>query len=156
MHFQISPIADIRSVIPMLAGWHHHEWQHLNNQNYDLNSRIIDYKNIADAKSFPIMLVAHNNKTPLGSVRLIDNDTDTHSELSPWLASLFVYKDYRHQGIGTALIKEIEKAAVKLNFKTIYLYTEDKQAIYQKQAWQIFANEIYYDQAVTIMHKPLE
>ena len=155
MHFQISPITDIRSAIPLLANWHHQEWPHLNSKSYDLKARITDYEKIAEAKTFPAMFVAHRNGNPLGSARLIDNDMDTHPELSPWLASLYVLKEFRHQGIGSALIRKIENTATELNFETIYLFTEDKQSIYNKQAWQILANETYCDQAITIMHKRL-
>ncbi len=155
MHFKISPLAEITSAIPVLANWHHQEWKHLNDPAYDLSARINDYEKIIDADSFPAMFVAHNEDTALGSVRLIDDDMDTHPELTPWLASLYVHPDYRHKGIGSALIQTIEDTASKLNFKTIYLFTEDKQTIYQKQDWQIYANEIYYDQAVTIMCKTL-
>ncbi len=155
MQYQISPLADIRSAIPVLAEWQHQEWQHLNSESYDLSARIADYQQIAEANSFPVMFVAHKNGRPLGSARLIDNDMDTHPELNPWLASLYVYKDYRHKGIGSALIHQIENTAATLNFETIYLFTEDKQSIYKKQAWKILANETYYNEAVTIMHKHL-
>lgn len=155
MRYQISPLADIKSAIPVLATWHHQEWLHLNDPDYNLNVRIADYEQIANANSFPAMFVAHQNMKPLGSVRLIAEDMDTHPELSPWLASLYVHQDYQRKGIGSALIKKIEHTAGKLNFKTIYLFTEDKQAIYKNLAWQVFANETYLNQAVTIMSKTL-
>jgi len=155
MQFQISPVAKIPSAIPLLADWHHQEWQHLNSQNYNLKARITDYEQIAATKVFPAMLVAHKNQTPLGSIRLIENDMDTHPELSPWIASLYVSEEYRRLGIGTALIANIETTAIELNFKKIYLFTENHQAIYKRQRWEIFSNEMYFNQNVTIMHKQL-
>ncbi|VAW91025.1 hypothetical protein MNBD_GAMMA21-2074 [hydrothermal vent metagenome] len=102
------------------------------------------------------MFVAHQNSTPLGSARLVENDMDTHPELYPWLASLYVHQDYRQNGIGSALIKIIEKAATELNFKSIYLFTEDMQTLYINHGWEVYSKEQYYDQTVTIMSKYLQ
>ena len=155
MQFQISPVAQIASSISILASWHHQQWQHLNDPIYDLKARIADYRNIANANQYPAMFVAHQNSRPLGSIRLVENDMETHSELSPWLASLYVHQDYRRNGIGTALIRTIEIVTSELKFKTIYLFTEDKSFLYEKMGWQVHCNEIYYNQATTIMKKIL-
>ncbi len=156
MRFQISPIAEIASSISILAGWHHQQWYHLNEPGYDLKARTIDYQKIINTNHYPTMFVAHHNSTPLGSIRLVNNDMDSHPELSPWLASLFVHQDYRSNGIGTALIRTIEKVASKLKFETIYLFTEDTQSLYQKMGWHVHANETYYNQSVTVMNKHLD
>jgi len=155
MQFQISPLSDLPSAISMLADWHHQQWQHLNDPAYDLSARIADYKDLISSQPYPVMFVAHQDGTAFGSVRLIENDMDTHPELSPWMASLFVHEKYRLNRIGSALIQVIEKAAISLNFELIYLYTEDMQKLYKKHGWKIQSDEKYHDQSVTIMSKQL-
>lgn len=154
MLFQISPLNAIPAAIEKLADWHHQEWQHLNDPAYDLKARITEYETYTN--HYPTMFVAHQNSTPLGSARLVENDMDTHPELYPWLASLYVHQDYRQNGIGSALIKITEKAATDLNFESIYLFTEDMQTLYLNHGWEVYSKEQYYDQAVTIMSKHLK
>ncbi len=154
MLFQISPLSAIPAATETLAGWHHHEWLHLNDPAYDRKARIAEYKTYTTP--YPAMFVAHHKTTPLGSARLVENDMDSHPELSQWLASLYVHQNYRQNGIGVALIQTIEKAATELNFESIYLFTEDMQTLYKKQGWEVYLTEEYYDQSITIMRKQLK
>jgi len=155
MQYQISPLAKLTSSIPTLAAWHHKQWQHLNSKQYTLAARIRDYQQTARRHDMPVMYVAHQDYVPLGSARLVQNDMDIYTELSPWLASLYVDERYRHQGIASALIKTIETAACNGKFQKIYLYTENSQPLYTNLAWQVLAEETYYNEAVTIMQKTL-
>lgn len=155
MPYQISPLAEVISSIPVLAEWHHREWQHLNSDSYDLEARIHDYRQTALSAHLPVMYVAHLNDNPLGSARLVKNDMQTHPELSPWLASLYVHEQYRRQGIATALIKSIESAALERQFRTLYLFTENQQPLYKNLAWQVISEETYFNEKVTIMEKKL-
>jgi GNAT superfamily N-acetyltransferase len=53
----------------------------------------------------------------MGSAAIIDSDMDTRPELTPWLASVFVAKEFRNQGVGSRLVEhvmeEVRKAGVK-------------------------------------------
>ena len=155
MDFLIEPLTNHPQLIPLLAEWHHQEWQHLNPESYDLQSRIKEYQEAASSSGLPSMLVAHNNGQALGSVRLIKNDLDTHPELSPWLASLYVHPDYRRRGIATRLITELEDFTLQLGFQRLYLFTEDRQQMYQKLGWEQQFVEDYHQQPVTVMAKYL-
>jgi GNAT superfamily N-acetyltransferase len=57
----------------------------------------------------------------LGTAALKARSIDTHRYLSPWLAAMFVVERYRGQGIGVALIKEIEKNAIRLGYNYVYV-----------------------------------
>lgn len=156
MHFKIDPLSKYPGLIPVLARWHHREWKHLNHESYDLETRIEDYRQaVTNTSSLPQMLVAHLNGHALGSARLIESDMDTHPELGPWLASLFVPPDFRRQGIASRLIPEIESVARQLGHSKIYLFTEDMEDLYKKQEWQPECCEEYYGETVTIMSKIL-
>ena len=47
----------------------------------------------------PFSLVAVDNNMPVGVARLTRHDMDTKKEYSPWLASVFVKKQFRGNGI---------------------------------------------------------
>jgi len=156
MHCKIDHLEKYPGLIPVLARWHHREWQHLNPVTYDLQARVNDYQQTtSDSTSLPQMLVAHLNGHALGSARLVMNDMDSHPELSPWLASLFVPPDFRRHGIATQLITEIEITAKQLGFDQLYLYTEDKSEMYSNLGWQEQRRESYYGEQVTILSKKL-
>lgn len=154
MHCKIDHLEKYPGLIPVLARWHHREWQHLNPVTYDLQARINDYQQTAsDSTSLPQMLVAHLNGHALGSARLVMSDMDTHPELGPWLASLFVPPDFRRHGIATRLIAEIEVTAKQLGFDRLHLFTEDKSEMYSNLGWQEQSREKYYDRQVIVMTK---
>ncbi len=156
MHCKIDPLSKYPGLIPVLARWHHREWQHLNPETYDLQARINEYQQTAtDLTSLPQMLIAHINGHALGSARLINRNMDSHPELGPWLASLYVPPDFRQQGIATRLITEIEITAKQFGFEKLYLFTEDKREMYNRLGWQEHFREKYYEKQVIIMTKNL-
>jgi GNAT superfamily N-acetyltransferase len=155
MSGKIDPLAIHPELIATLAEWHDREWRHLNPDSYDIQARIEDYRRAMDPDQIPVMLVAHDNGKPMGSVQLINDDMETHPELSPWLASLYVHPEYRQQGIATRLILEIEETARQLGFDQLYLFTEDRDSFYKKLGWRELFREIYYGESVTVMQKHL-
>ena len=47
------------------------------------------------ADGLPSTLVAEENRAILGSVNVLDSDLPIRSDLTPWLAQLFVFPEYR-------------------------------------------------------------
>jgi GNAT superfamily N-acetyltransferase len=49
----------------------------------------------------------------VGTATLLAQDVDTEQwpELSPWLAAVYVVPEYRHRGIGAALVPALARAA---------------------------------------------
>ena len=155
MQYRIDYLADYSHYITELAGWHHGHWQHLNPADYTLVDRIQEYEQACQTDAIPLMLVAHDGSKPLASTRLIQNDMQSHPELSPWLASLYVHPDHRNQGIANALIRRLEQEAQRLGYIRLYLYTEDRMSLYMNAGWQVLCKEDYYAQQVTIMYRNL-
>lgn len=92
----------------------------------------------------------------LGTVCLKESDMDTHKELTPWLAGLFVREEFRSLGIGKLLINRIIEEAVKLNTETLYLFTPSAEEYYKKLGWETVSHEKYKTAEVCIMKKLLK
>jgi predicted N-acetyltransferase YhbS len=84
----------------------------------------------------PITLIALKGGECIGTISLFEGDLDTRRDLKPWLAALYVKKEYRGQGIGAELINSIINMADALGYKTIYLRTEHTSEYYKKRNWE--------------------
>lgn len=94
------------------------------------------------------------NGKPAGMVLLIHSDLDTHTHLTPWLASLYVAPEFRSLGISRGLVKAIEQVAFDLRHEELYLYTYHP-SFYEQIGWSNF-EALEGDQAgMTILRKSL-
>lgn len=137
-------------LIPILAKWHHDEWKYLN-PSLTLQGRIKKMQSYFNDSAIPSTFVAINKTTVLGSAALIDSDMDTHPELSPWLASVYVDPPYRKQEVGSRLVNHLLKFSKGLNIGALYLFTPDRLSFYQKLGWTILNKEPYRGQTVWVM-----
>lgn len=136
--------------IPLLAAWHHHEWASLN-PGQSLQHRIDKMQCYLGDALIPGTFIAKENDQLIGSAAIVEHDMDNKPELSPWLASVFVDPRYRRKGVGTSLILHVMNKAKEAGIKTLYLFTPNEEAFYEKLGWSTINNELYLDQTVTIM-----
>ena len=86
---------------------------------------------------YPVTFVALDDATCIGTVSLFENDLNERPAYTPWLASLFVEKVYRNQGIAQQLINQLIVYAKSRQITTIYLKTENASAYYKKLGWTL-------------------
>jgi N-acetylglutamate synthase-like GNAT family acetyltransferase len=146
---QILDLREEPQHIPILAAWHHHQWSSLNPDG-SLEKRIAKMQDYLSDDFVPSTLIAKTDKL-LGSAAIVENDMDTKPELTPWLASVFVAPQYRNQGIGSRLVKQLMQQAKQTGIEAIYLFTPDQVNFYQKLGWEVFSSEEYRGHSVTIM-----
>ena len=133
-----------------LAEWHHNEWLHLN-PGATLEQRLLRYKKSLEILALPEIFIACKDKKLIGSITLDKEDMDTRPYLTPWLASLYVDKDSRDQGIGSALIQYCIDYARQKDFKNIYLFTEDQIEFYRHRGWSFIETVEYRNIDVDLM-----
>jgi len=136
--------------IPLVAQWHQNEWHHIS-PHLTTPLRIAQYSKYSNSPAIPSCIIALMNDQPVGSASLVGSDMDTHPHLHPWLASVFVDKAYRRQGIATALIEKCIDNAHHLGIDTLYLFTPDQTSFYQKRGWKVIESCIYHNEKVDIM-----
>ena len=104
------------------------------------------------ADGLPSTLVAEENGAILGSVNVLNSDLPIRSDLTPWLAQLFVFPEYRHQGIGSLLVDAAISEARRLRHSAIYLYTSGTLPKYYKGlGWSRLDEVEYLDKLRVIM-----
>ena len=103
----------------------------------------------------PCTFVALQGEQPLGQASLVLHDMEARKNLSPWLGGVLVGKEYRRQGVGTALCDRVVQEAAALAVKRLYLFTYDKVAFYQRRGWSVLEQDEYAGYPVTIMDRDL-
>jgi GNAT superfamily N-acetyltransferase len=121
--FRITDLKTEPHHIPVLADWHHHEWSSLN-PGKTVDQRISAMSSYLADDLVPSTFIAKGNGNDLmGSAAIIENDMDTRPELTPWLASVFVAKEFRNRGIGSQLVKHVMDEVRKAGIMELYLFT---------------------------------
>lgn len=136
--------------IPTLASWHQQEWQHIS-PHLTTQLRIREYSAYSTHASIPCCFIATQESTLLGSASLVESDMETRTDLTPWLASVFVQPDYRCQGIASRLIDECLNTARKLAIQKLYLFTPEQKEFYARRGWQALESCVFHGEQVDIM-----
>jgi GNAT superfamily N-acetyltransferase len=134
LRFTIDYLAHHTDAIPTLAQWHHDQWISLT-PGLTVADRIKGFERRATIGSVPTGFVALMNGEVAGMACLVECDLDTRPELTPWLATVLVSTNHRRQGIGSALCVRAAEEARMLGFARIYLFTIDKQRMYERLGW---------------------
>lgn len=146
----IAYLADHPALIPVLARWQHDEWSHLN-PDRTLADRIAELA-LHGRGGVPTTLVElSHDGLPLGSASLIEQDMHTHTELRPWLASVYVAPPHRGRGIASALVEGIHAEARAAGIERLYLFTPDQERLYARLGWCVRSRERFAGEDVVVM-----
>jgi GNAT superfamily N-acetyltransferase len=147
---RIEYLADHPELIPILAQWHHQQFSYLD-RGVTAAQRESFLGTHANHPQIPTTFVAMAGETLLGSASLLARDMDTRLDLSPWLAAVYVAPEHRRQGIATALIVRVVDEARILGYRTIYLFTPDKESFYTRRGWSLLEHTNYRGVQVSVM-----
>lgn len=136
--------------IPCIARWHFDEWGYLN-PGTTIEYRLQRLQRYLGEEAIPSMLIAVEGDELLGTAALVAADMDSHPELSPWLASVYIREDQRGRGLGKQLVQALMDFAGQQGLKKLYLFTPDQEGFYARLGWQTLQQELYRDTPVTIM-----
>ena len=143
-------LADHPALLPVVAAWHHDEWAYIRPGD-TLERRQERLAAECGRQEIPTTVVAVKNGVPVGSISLLADDMDSHPQLTPWLASLYVAREHRRQGIGAALVRRIIEEAKSLRVPRLYLYTPSEERFYRGLGWRTLEETSYAGKPATIM-----
>jgi N-acetylglutamate synthase-like GNAT family acetyltransferase len=136
--------------LSILAAWHQQEWAHLN-PGSSLEKRIEKMQAYLEDGLVPSTFIYQQHGQLAGSAAIVVCDMDTHPEITPWLASVFVAPQFRRQGIGAQLVRHVMLQAKQAGIPALHLFTPDQVAFYQRLGWSIVTKEVYCETAVSLM-----
>ena len=146
----IQLLADRPEFIPQLAEWHFREWAYLRPGDSVAN-RVRLLRERSGRTELPITFIASSGAELLGSAMLIHGDMDSHPQLTPWLAGVFVALAHRRCGIGSALAEYVVREAGARGYSTVYLFPPSAQDFFSRLGWSIVEHTRYRESDVTIM-----
>ena len=151
---QIEYLADYPEHIAELARLHFEEWSYLR-PDESLEERTERLRTSCGRNTIPSVVVALKDGRLLGSAMLLAQDMDSYPQLTPWLAGVFVKPEYRHRGIGSALVKRIEDEARSLSVSSLFLYTPQTESLYARLGWSAIERCRHRNTNVVVMSKEL-
>ena len=150
-NFSISRLCDVPAFAPVLAAAHAQEWGHLY-ANWNREVALADFEMEKCNVDLPTTWVIHHpSDTLVGSISLVNDDLPGVPDLNPWLASLFVFPEFRGRGLGRILVQKALETAHQHQLANVYLFTEDQVPFFSKFGFTIHGPAQANGQAVTIM-----
>ena len=148
---RIEPIWRCRALIPVIARWHWDEWRHAD-PGGSLESWTVGLQERTCVNAIPTTYVAiADDGVAIGSVVLVANDMETHPELSPWLAGLYVSAAHRRGGVGSALARHAIDRCIEMGAERLYLHTSSATSLYERLGWKVLIRELYEGEQVDVM-----
>ena len=150
----IAPLSRHMTFVDEIACLHQAEWAHLSSL-LTAEARKNALKNAAGTEGIPSIYVAYKVNEFIGSAALIEHDLDTHCELGPWLAAVFVKEKWRGNGVASSLIGHCENEAKRMGVKTLYLSTQFATQLYVGLGWGTIERCQYKGVELDVMCKTL-
>lgn len=152
----ISYLADFPQYLDGIAAWSFEEWGHYF-PDETLLDFIRDYQSYLAKDRIPLAVVAHTGREAAGAACLFSNDSlPGFDHLTPWLAAVYVAREFRRQGIGQALVERIVSEAKRLGTAKLYLWTASEAPWYQKQGWRTIATTMFLGHLIDVMELDIE
>lgn len=149
----IEYLADHKQYIDLCASWAYGCWGCRTHGSFERSADM--FQKGANKTDLPMTFIALCGDMPTGMISLWESDHDGSPDQIPWLASLYVHPLYRGKGIASLLIERLEKEAVDLGFKIIWLFTEDAEHLYEKNGFSKVETKMAKYGMATMMVKNL-
>ena len=151
--WRIATLRERPDLIPLVANWLWDAFWHPNGHPLEEVREILATctAEIGTPQSFVLLA----GDIPCGTASLVAADLEIRNDLGPWLAGVYVVPEARGQGCAQRLVTTVEDAARMSGYRSIFLYTNDAQALYEKLGWFAIEETMDARRPVTIMQRDL-
>lgn len=132
---RVEYLRDHASAIPTLARWHWNEWREVM-PDWSREEAEDELRSHGGRAGVPTTLVAVAGNGVVGSVSLVEVDAPEWTDLTPWLASLFVAPEYRSRGVASMLVAACIDDARSSGASRLHLFTGGQARYYLERGWR--------------------
>ncbi len=138
MELQIEQLAARPELLTTVATWIYNEWW-TTVTGASIEHLVARMRDHLIHDQIPLTLFASWEGRPVGTATLLDHDVGTEEwpELSPWLAAVYVVPEFRHRGVGGALVNAAVATANTLGVPVLHLMTIGREEFYARLGWQV-------------------
>ncbi|NCC03400.1 MAG: GNAT family N-acetyltransferase [Proteobacteria bacterium] len=131
--FELHYLADKPEWIEACAAWSFGRWG-VQRENGSWARSLARFQEAAQKDALPLTIIALNteNGRPVAMASLVESDSDYWTEVTPWIAGVFVLYRYRGHGLARRLVERLEEEARRLGVKNLYLYSGSAAKMYPK------------------------
>lgn len=148
---RIEHLTEHKEVIPTLAAWVYGEWGHWMEPEVTPEDLAMTFERRTVQGQIPETFVAVESGELLGTASLVTHDMAARTDLSPWLAAVYVAPGFRNRGIGSALVAAVMEEASALGAQDLYLFTPDRMRFYGRLGWKVLEHREHHGNDVTVM-----
>lgn len=105
--------------------------------------------------SLPATLVLHDNAQVAGSVSVVYGDCEARKDLDPWLASLYVFPEFRGRGYAHHLIERGIRHAAAAAQKELYVFTESAGDLFRRHGFDLLERTCVGSATIEVMRRKL-
>lgn len=135
MNLELKQLIDIDdNTLNIITTWMYNWWGKKDGFSYDGVKCFMKHSLLKDRlpQTYGLFL----NNTIIGMFQLTYEDLNVRPDIYPWLANVYIDKQYREKGYSKILLKSIKDIASKTtNFSTLFLYTKHV-GLYEKFGWE--------------------
>jgi GNAT superfamily N-acetyltransferase len=135
-----------------VAAWLHRAWWAADGYGLAATEAFLA---AAAGPAAPVCFVAEADGAALGTATLDLDDLPSRTDLTPWLASVWVLPAARRRGIASRLVAHVERRATELGHARLHLFTPDAASFYAARGWAAIGTERWRGAPVTLMARPL-
>jgi N-acetylglutamate synthase-like GNAT family acetyltransferase len=137
-----------------LAMRHAAQWGHLY-ENWNRQRARAEFRAHQTDGSLPATLVRHENGQVAGSVSLVHGDCEARRDLDPWLASLYVFPEFRGRGHAHGLIEAAIRHAAAAGQKELYVFTESAGGLFRRHGFALLERSSLHGTTIEILSRQL-
>ena len=154
---RIEFLVDRPDLLEKVAQMHQREWGHLT-PRVTLADRMAMLRECRGHGEVPSVFLATSERDGLlGTALLVENDMESRSDLTPWLAGVYVRAHYRLRGVATLLVKAVTESARAQGLGRIYLHTlPGLEHFYEHRGWRRCGLAEHRSSPVVIMSRTLD
>jgi len=152
---KISYLADVPDLASQLVPGLLEHWRPLVPDD-TAEARLDRFRAHMNRDVLPIAWLAHEDGRALGTASLRVTDLPGREDLAPWLGGVYVAPPFRGRGVASALCRVVEERAAALGHRRLYLFTLDRQRLYQRLGWRLLDRAEWRGREADIMSKPLD